>query len=267
MATMENEQSRPKDESRRKFLKYSGTALGGVVVGGVIGGIIGVNANKEKAEGPNPPASPGDAEAPGPSSAPPDRDYNRALMFFNQEQFRTAEAAAERIYPRDEAGPGAAELGAAYFIDHEMAGAYGFNAREYMSPPFYKAEATQGYQLTYRRRELMALGLDALNQYSVGRHERKFAELSPEEQDAVLTAFEKDEVDLQGVPASTFFSLLRNMTIEGVYADPLYGGNRNMEGWRMRNYPGNQMSYYNEIEKEEFVVIEPLSLHDHLAQG
>ncbi|MFC4601273.1 gluconate 2-dehydrogenase subunit 3 family protein [Cohnella hongkongensis] len=259
---MDNQQSqKPKDESRRRFLKYSGAALGGVVVGGVIGGLVGSNLNRS-AE--NEPAPPGTGETPAP---PPGQDFSQALMFFSQEQFQTAEAAAERIFPRDDNGPGAIELGVAFFIDHQMAGAYGFNAREYMSPPFYKAEASQGYQLTYRRRELMALGLEALNEYSGQKHGMTFAKLAPEEQDAVLTAFEKDQVDLKDVPASTFFTMFRNLTIEGAYADPLYGGNRNMDGWRMRNYPGNQMSYMNEIEKEEFVKMEPLSLRDHLQMG
>ncbi|QTH45613.1 gluconate 2-dehydrogenase subunit 3 family protein [Cohnella sp. LGH] len=247
----------PVDESRRKFLKYSGAALGGAVVGGVIGGLVGSNLNKSAKEAPAPQES---EETP----AARDQDYNHALMFFSQEQFQTTEAAAERIYPKDDNGPGAQELGVAFFIDHQMAGAYGFNAREYMAPPFYKAEASQGYQLTFKRRELLAFGLDALNEYSEQKHNKKFYKLSPEEQDAVLTAFEKDEVDLKDVPASAFFAMLRNLTIEGAYADPLYGGNRNMDGWRMRNYPGNQMSFTEEIEKEEFIKMEPLSLRDHL---
>jgi len=252
---------KPQDESRRKFLKYSGTAIGGVVVGGVIGGIIGSNmkgGQKEPAAPPNEPNTP---------ASPADRDYNQALMFFSQDQFLTTEAAAERIFPKDELGPGAKELGAAFFIDHQMAGGYGFNSRDYMSPPFYKAESSQGYQLTFKRRELFALGLDALNEYSEQKYKKTFAKLAPEEQDAVLTAFEKDDVNLKGVPASTFFTLLQNLTIEGVYSDPLYGGNKNMGGWRMRNYPGNQMSYTEQIDKEEFFKMEPLSLHDHLQLG
>ncbi|QHT60255.1 gluconate 2-dehydrogenase subunit 3 family protein [Paenibacillus lycopersici] len=251
----------PRDESRRQFLKYSGTAIGGVVVGGVIGGLIGANAKSTKKE--EAPAQP-DTGKPAQSA---NRDYNQALMFFNQDQFLTAEAAAERIYPKDDSGPGAKELGVAFFIDHQMASAYGMNAREYMSPPFYKSETTQGYQLSFKRRELIALGLDAVNQYSTEKHQKAFPDLTPEEQDQVLGDFEKDVVQIKGVPASTFFSFFLNLTIEGVYADPLYGGNKNMDGWRMRNYPGNQMSYTDNIEKEDFVKMEPLSLSDHLEIG
>lgn len=252
----------PRDESRRKFLKYSGTAIGGVVVGGVIGGLIGANAKNGKPEE-TPPAQP-DTGKPAQTA---ERDFNQALMFFNQDQFLAAEAAAERIYPKDDSGPGAKELGVAFFIDHQMASSYGLNGREYMSPPFYKSEATQGYQLSFKRRELIALGLDALNTYSNDKLQKAFPDLAPEDQDKVLGEFEKDAVNLKGVPASTFFSYFLNLTIEGVYADPLYGGNKNMGGWRMRNFPGNQMSYTNDIEKDEFVKMEPLSLSDHLEIG
>ncbi|THF74251.1 gluconate 2-dehydrogenase subunit 3 family protein [Cohnella fermenti] len=248
---------RPQDESRRRFLKYTGTAVGGLVVGGVVGGLIGSQAKNAKEE-----------PAPSPSGSAPaasnERDYNQALMFFNQEQFQTAEAAAERIFPTDDLGPGAKDLGAAFFIDHQMAGMYGTNARDYMTPPFQTAEAYQGYQLAFKRQELMALGLDALDEYSQDKHQSAFVKLSEDLQDEVLSAFEANEVELKGIPAATFFTMLRNLTIEGVYADPLYGGNKNMTGWKMKSYPGNQMSYYDAIEKDGLVKYEPQSLHDHL---
>ncbi|WP_127492172.1 gluconate 2-dehydrogenase subunit 3 family protein [Paenibacillus glycanilyticus] len=251
--------NQPQDESRRRFLKYSGTALGGVVLGGVIGGLVGSNLKQtEKETAPEPGKS---------GTAPENKDYNQALMFFNQDQFLTAEAAAERLFPKDDLGPGAKELGVAFFIDHQMASAFGTNARDYMQPPYYKAEATQGYQLVFKRRELIALGLDAMNQYSNTKYQKPFVEIAPEEQDAVLTAFETDKTEIKDVPSSNFFAMFLNLTLEGAYADPLYGGNRNMAGWKMRNFPGNQMSYTDYIEKEEFVKLEPLSLHDHLELG
>jgi gluconate 2-dehydrogenase gamma chain len=97
----------------------------------------------------------------------------------------------------------------------------------------------------------------------MSKYQKKFEELAPEEQDAVLTAFEKDEVNLTTISPSGFFNLLRSSTLEGVYADPLYGGNKNMAGWKMKNFPGNQMSYANIIDKE-FQKIPPVSLREHL---
>ncbi|WP_372011154.1 gluconate 2-dehydrogenase subunit 3 family protein [Paenibacillus chitinolyticus] len=255
----ENQQTKqPRDESRRKFLKLSGVALGGIVAGGVVGGIVGNSMAKNK------PAAPGSPQGQGQAQAGNTKDYNQAPMFFNQEQLRITEAATERIFPKDELGPGAKELGAAYYIDHQLAGQWGMNARDYMMGPFYKAEATQGYQASYKRHELFVMGLTVMNDHSKQKYQKGFADLAGNEQDEVLKAFESGkDVQLNGVPSQTFFEMLRSLTIEGAYADPLYGGNKNMAGWRMRKYPGDQMSYTAIIDKKEFTVMEPLSLHDH----
>lgn len=173
------------------------------------------------------------------------------------------QAAVERIFPADENGPGAAELGVAFYIDHQLAGDWGFNAREYMQPPFFVGEKTQGYQGRLRRREIFYIGLREMQNYSQATYGKSFVSLSPEEQDAVLTAFQKDEVNLTTISPSGFFNMLRSATLEGVYADPLYGGNKNMQGWVMRKYPGSQMSY-TQIMDKEFTVLEPKSLRDHL---
>lgn len=253
--SMGNAGGSPPDESRRRFLKYSGAAIGGVVVGGVIGGVIGnsLTGNQGAAPGPGEPAE-------------QTKDYNQALMYFNTEQFQIVQAATERIFPKDDLGPGAIELGAAYFIDHQMAGQWGMNARDYMMGPFFKSEATQGYQGSFRRHELITMGIQALQDYSQEKYGKAFRDLEDEQKDEVLTVIEKgEEVQLHGMPSSNFFNLLRSLTLEGVYADPLYGGNKNMDGWRMKNFPGNQMSYMDVIEQDEFIRMEPASLHDHMS--
>ncbi|MEK3780924.1 gluconate 2-dehydrogenase subunit 3 family protein [Paenibacillus sp. FSL R5-0810] len=234
--------------SRRKFLTRSGYAVGGVVLGGLLGYLI----PKERAKPATPPA-PQKQEA----------NYNEALMFFTQEQYAITQAAVERIFPADDNGPGAKDLGVAFFIDHQLAGDWGFNARDYMHSPFYVGEKTQGYQGRINRREIFYIGLRELQNYSQNKYKKDFPALSPEEQDAVLTAFQNDEVNVTTISASGFFNLLRSSTLEGVYSDPLYGGNKNMQGWAMRDYPGNQMTYTNIIEKD-FTVVPPQSLRDHL---
>jgi len=45
------------------------------------------------------------------------------------------------------------------------------------------------------------------------------------------------------------FQLLRTHTIEGMFSDPMHGGNAGLIGWQMIGYPGPQMSYRNEIDK------------------
>ncbi|GAA4711774.1 gluconate 2-dehydrogenase subunit 3 family protein [Brevibacillus fulvus] len=247
----EKDSKQPVDNSRRNFLKNSGFALGGLIVGGVIGGSL--TGQKE--------ATTKEAE----KVVEKPVDYNKALMFFNQEQFQTTEAAVECIFPQDEHGPGAKELGVAYYIDHQLASPWGINAKDYMQGPFYKGSATQGMQSPLRRAEIFTIGLQGLNTYSQQKYNKKFAELSEAEHEEVLTVFEEGkEFQLTGTTTKEFFKMLRSLTLEGVYADPMYGGNKDMQGWKMRKYPGNQMGYAKDIEKEEFMTIEPKSLHDHM---
>ncbi|MCM2999515.1 gluconate 2-dehydrogenase subunit 3 family protein [Paenibacillus sp. VMFN-D1] len=247
--------SKEPDESRRKFLKASGMTLGGLVVGGVFGGVLTDSLEKNQA----PKTAPADSK--------PEASLQDALMFFNQEQFKMTEAAAERIYPEDENGPGAKALGVAFFIDHQLAGPWGYNARDYMMGPFVQAQTTQGEQSRLKRNEMFTLGLEGLKSYCQQKHQKAFTELEGQQQDEVLTAMEKgDKFPMRGVTSSSFFNMLKNLTIEGVYADPLYGGNRNMNGWKMRNFPGNQMSYAQQITKEGLVQIQPKSLQAHMSE-
>lgn len=250
MTDENNGREEKSDMSRRKFIRNSGYAVGGLAVGGVLGGVIPwgneENTNSNKA-------------------AKQSTNYNQALMFFSQAEFKTVDAATERIFPKDENGPGAHELGVAYFIDHQMAGSYGFNARDYMEPPFFHGEKEQGYQGRLKRREIFKIALRELQNYSHKKYKKGFTELTDEEQDQVLSDFAEDKVKLSTVSASGFFDLLRSVTLEGAYSDPLYGGNRDMDAWRMRNYPGNQMKYTKIIE-DEFKEIKPRSLRDHMTK-
>ncbi|SFB53987.1 gluconate 2-dehydrogenase gamma chain [Cohnella sp. OV330] len=238
--------------SRRKFLVQAGYAVGGVIVGGALGSLIRPSKKNET------------APQTGEGTAAEVKNYNRAPMFFNQEQLGIVSAATERIFPADDAGPGAIALGVPFFIDHQLAGEWGFNSREYMSPPFYAGEKVQGYQGRLKRREMFEIGLRELENYSQTKFTKGFAALAPEQQDEVLRAFESDEVKLTTISASGFFKMLRSSTLEGAYSDPLYGGNADMNGWKMRSYPGNQMSYADVIDKD-FSVIAPSSLQDHLS--
>ncbi|MDN4494963.1 gluconate 2-dehydrogenase subunit 3 family protein [Ureibacillus aquaedulcis] len=245
-----------KRSSRRQFLKNSGLTVGGLVVGGALGSLFGKDTATQTTT----------VKEEQQAAAPATDNANRALMFFTPDQFDIANAAVERIFPADELGPGAQELLVAYFIDHQLASGWGIGAKEYTSGPYYPGEKTQGYQGRLNRQEIFAIGLEAIESHSIATFDKSFIELTEEQQDQVLTDFDDGNVEMKGVSSDFFFSLLRSTTIEGVYADPLYGGNANMEGWKMRNFPGHQMSYFNLIDQDEYEEIEPKSLssqHNH----
>jgi len=251
--TKQQDKNNPESPSRRKFIKNSGIVVGGFALGGVLGSLLPRGGKDETTEPP-----PEDKK-----ESKPAEGFTYALMYFTPEQFKIVEAATERIFPADDNGPGAKDLGVAFFIDHQLNGDWGFNAREYMHAPFYKGESVQGYQGRLKRREIFDIGLRELQNHCMSKYEKGFAELSAEEQDDILRDFDEDKVDLTTISPSGFFKLLRIATLEGAYSDPLYSGNRNMEGWKMRNYPGSQMAYTNVIDKE-FTEIAPQSLKDHL---
>jgi len=237
--------------SRRDFLKTTGIATGTVLGSGLIGGLIGYKVKKE-------PTGPGENLGQG---APHESVNTRGLMFFtNNNQFKVLSAAVERIFPEDDLGPGAIGLGVPYFIDNQLAGNYGSNAKEYMQGPFFAGETTQGYQSRLTRSEIFKQGLAKMDEESKKRFDKGFVDLEGGQMDEVITAFQKNEIDMKGVASEFYFKLLRQATLEGAYADPIYNGNVNMDGWRMKGFPGHQMAYINEIEAEEFMKIEPQSI-------
>ncbi|ETP67799.1 gluconate 2-dehydrogenase subunit 3 family protein [Planomicrobium chinense] len=241
-----------KNFSRRDFLKTSGVAAGALVGGGIIGGLIASNTGNETASPGTAPATHGETGSAG---------GVRGLMFFkNDAEFQILSQATERIFPEDDLGPGAIGLGVPYFIDQQLAGAYGENSKEYMQGPFFEGETTQGYQSRLKRNEMFRQGLQIMQQEAQKRFKANFADLEGGQMDEILTAFQEDQIQMQGVSSLFFFRLLRSATLEGAYADPIYGGNQNMDGWKMKGFPGHQAAYISQIDNEEFQEIDPKSL-------
>ena len=85
--------------------------------------------------------------------------------------------------------------------------------------------------------------------------------MSPDQQDAYLKSLESGGHDLDGVPSAIFFDMLLAMSIEGFFADPAYGGNKDMVAWRMIGFPGAYADYYEAIDKHGVKFVrDPISL-------
>ncbi|SDL69716.1 gluconate 2-dehydrogenase subunit 3 family protein [Sediminibacillus halophilus] len=242
--------------SRRKFIKNSGYVAGGAIGGGLLGTLVTTSVTNNGSQTASNTTDGGSNNT----------NFNKALMYFaRQEDFNILSAATERIFPEDDNGPGAIELGVPYFIDHQLAGAYGHNDKEYMQGPFYEGSDFQGYQTRLKRHEVFDVGIQAIEKQSQQDFDASFVDLEGKQQDEILQKFQDGDVDLKGVTPTTFFELLRSATIEGAYSDPLYGGNGNMAAWEMKQFPGSQMSYLDEIKKEEFIEKEPKALRAHIS--
>ena len=140
-------------------------------------------------------------------------------------------AAAARIFPSDATGPGAPEGGVVIYIDRQLASPYGRDRYRYTHPPFEDGVPEQGYQGKATPQEVYREGLVLLG--------KNFDRLTPAEQD----------VRLREIETTYFFQLLRQHTIEGMFSDPMHGGNAGLIGWQLIGYPGPLMSYRDEIDK------------------
>ena len=73
-------------------------------------------------------------------------------------------------------------------------------------------------------------------------------ELPPDQQDSLIADISQGRV-LGGAEGRAFFSLLLQNTKEGFFADPIYGGNRDMVSWKMIGFPGARYDYRDYIGK------------------
>lgn len=167
-------------------------------------------------------------------------------VFFSPDEAAFVEAAVARLIPADDTGPSALEADVAVFIDRQLAGAWGAGEQLYRSGPWSPGAAPElGYQLPFTPAELFRKALTSLN----AEMRAGLGSLSVEQQDAFLSTLEKDDRDLNGVPAKVFFASLLDMTIEGFFADPIYGGNKDMAAWRWIGFPGAYASYYDLVDQ------------------
>ena len=67
-----------------------------------------------------------------------------------------------------------------------------------------------------------------------------------------------------GLPVRVFWATVYQTVIEGMFSDPIYGGNRNKAGWKMIGFPGVIATHAQDIVKyrdKEFP-INPLGIAD-----
>jgi len=224
------------DESsgRRRFLKSVAAVSAAVPVAG-----LGADPHAHHGHGPQL------AQAGGVKGQPQPQVYG----YLTQPEQAFIEAAVARLIPADELGPGAKEAGVSYFIDQQLAGAYGTMARNYRQGPWPEGTPQQGYQSRLMPQEVYRAAIAEANAVCMRRFSKPFNGLAPEQQDEILKEMESGKFELQSVSGSFFFGLLLANTMEGFFADPIYGGNRDKAGWKLVGFPGVAASYGEFIEK------------------
>jgi gluconate 2-dehydrogenase gamma chain len=195
--------------NRREFLTVSATSVGGVLVYS-----LDRKVSRETS-----------------TSANHNNLLKIPLRFLTRDEALIVGAAAARIFPSDDSGPGANEAGVAIYIDRQLAGPWGKASHRYMQEPFDEnAPAEFGYQGKANPQEIYRGALKDL---------KGFETLSGVDQDHKLHEIEH----------TLFFSMLRRNTIEGMFSDPLHGGNIDMVGWQLVGFPGPRMNYFGDVDK------------------
>ena len=137
--------------------------------------------------------------------------------FFNDDDYRTIIAYTERLMPGAPGKPGATDANVANYVDLALSGPY------------------QDQQYFYR------CGLQQLDAHCHAAFNKPFRSLAAEQQDATITALEAGKApEFVWPTAQAFFNTLRTHTMEGMFADPVYGGNKDFVGWRLVGFPGAQ---------------------------
>ena len=144
---------------------------------------------------------------------------------FTPDQMRLIDAVVNRLIPSDELGPSASEAGV----------------------PVYLARSFAGH--LSGEKDVFSQGLAAIEAAARARHNTAFVQLSPAQQDEFLNAMEKNEVSGFRPDSRTFFNRIRQLTLEGMFGDPWYGGNKSFAGWDLIRYPGPRMAVSAEDQR------------------
>lgn len=213
-------------------------------------------------------------EVPGTEDMPPPGVFG----FFTVHEARAVEALTHTILPGSPGDPGAREAGVVFYIDALLWFDRGFGTRTYYRPPFavaYEGEtppsdlnfgdvkvlwvpkelfSRYGWQSILTPREIYRMGIMAVDNYANQNFGSPYVDLEEAQQEQVMSDLAGSQLDpIGGQPSVDFFNILRDHTIEGMFSDPAYRGNRDMVGWRLLGYPGAQRAYTPlDIQDEDY---------------
>jgi gluconate 2-dehydrogenase gamma chain len=187
------------------------------------------------------------AQAQQPAASPP---ASAGYEFLNLEEAPFVEALVDHMIPADEFTPKGTDLGINVFIDRALAGGWGKGERLYMQGPWKKGVPSQGYQLPLVPAELYRAGIAATNAHCRKTYGKSFDRLDAKQREEVLVSLSTGKVTFpDGLPVRAFWTVVYQTVMEGMFSDPIYGGNRNKAGWRMIGFPGAIAVNRENVEK------------------
>lgn len=177
------------------------------------------------------------------AGSPPEQVKPGPWTFFTPREAADVEELVDRLIPPDPGTPGGKGAGCAVYIDRQLSGPYGSSRGLYMRAPFH-AGSKQGEQSPLTPAQLYRQALAALDKHCHSAFVGKaFAQIPDEQKDKLIKGLEDGSLQLEGSNGRAFFEHLLKNTKEGFFADPVYGGNRDMVGWKMIGFPGARYDY------------------------
>jgi gluconate 2-dehydrogenase gamma chain len=175
---------------------------------------------------------------------------NAAYSYLNLQEQAFVEALVDHMVPADALSPKGTDLGINIYIDRALAGGWGKGERLYMQGPWKEGVPSQGYQLPLTPAELYRAGIAAANAFCVKTYGKSFDKITASQREEFLLGLQAGKVTFQnGPPARVFFTTMYQTVMEGMFSDPIYGGNRDKAGWKMIGFPGVIALHYQNIEK------------------
>ena len=206
---------------RRDFIK--GAVVGGAAAAGGTAAIAPIEVAEAE---PAPAAS---------SAAPQAAGYE----FLNLDEAAFIEALVDHMIPADDISPKGTDLGVNIYIDRALAGSWGKGDRLYMQGPWKLGLPSQGYQLPLTPAQLYRAGIEATNAHCHKTYGQSFDRIEAPQREDVLVGLSTGKIKFDsGLPVRVFWTTLYQTVVEGIYSDPIYGGNRNKAGWAIIGFPG-----------------------------
>jgi gluconate 2-dehydrogenase gamma chain len=185
--------------------------------------------------------------------------------FLNTDEAAFVEALVDHMVPADELSPKGTEIGINVFIDRALGGAWGKGDRLYMQGPWKPGVPSQGYQLPLTPAQLYRAGLEATDAHCVKTYGKTFDRLTDAQREEALVGLSTAKITFDsGLPVRVFWTTLYQSVMEGMFSDPIYGGNRNKAGWKLIGFPGVIAVHREDIVKyrdKEFPNV-PLGIAD-----
>src|SRR4029079_13060246 len=149
------------------------------------------------------------------------------------------EALVDHMVPADELTPKGTDLGINIYIDRALGGGWGKGDRLYAQGPWRVGVPSQGYQLPLTPAQLFRAGIEACTAHCRKTYGKTFDRLDEAQRQEVLLGMSGNKIKVDsGLAVNVFWGALYQTVMEGMFADPIYGGNRNKAGWKLIGFPG-----------------------------